>query len=215
VLPIIFADTSATIVVEDRTEQRVRATPDGVPSFDLATMPRARFNVRDRIWDSQIYYWPLLTLRNIENVGTPSDQGGMGLDVLHQGGLYLSWRSRRMRISLGEDASYGDYNFTYLLPLAQPQGAPPRPVQALPSLNRTMLFASTRTSLTGFFILDRHHFLTVQPSFWAGGGGNEASREQLPFQRTPRIDVMFDTIVSRRDMVSTIFAAQAADFSVR
>src|ERR1700683_2065209 len=114
-LPLL-ADYSATLDLSDRTEVRPRTTQvleaapttPGTPAVattgpavgvDRFTQPRAFLHLIDRRWDFTFTYQPSVTVPDVETGFTP--------ELLQIGSATAAWHGRFWRLSLSEDATYG------------------------------------------------------------------------------------------------------------
>jgi hypothetical protein len=78
---------------------------------------------------------------------------------------------------------------------------------------QNLLLESTRTTGTVTVRTDRRSSLSAGAAYLTSGGLDASSQAVLPEQQGPRVDLLFQRSLSRRDVVRTIANAQAADFS--
>jgi hypothetical protein len=212
---VLAADYAATLDLSDRSEVRARTTqqissPNDQPippqtsvlGVDLYTQPQARLHVSDRVWDWLVAYTPWLMLPDIELGVTPQ--------VYQVGSASVAWHDRRLRLTLGEDASYGLVNSAYLTPAQVVPGQPPTVQPAAEPA--TLLLESSRSYLTVAVRATRRAAFTVGVEYLLSGGVDNASRAVIPFQQGPRAWGAFDYDVARTDRLTTFASVQRADF---
>ena len=148
---VLAADYAATLDLSDSTEIRARTTqqiwaPADQPipplttdlGIDLYTQPQARLRVDDRVWEWVVVYTPWLLLPDLELGVTPQ--------LYQVGSASVAWHDRRVRLMIGEDASYGLLNSASLPPAQAVPGQPPT-IQPAPA-PATLLLESSRSYVT-------------------------------------------------------------------
>ncbi len=221
---VLFADCAGTLDVGDATEVRARTTQQSTSGagggattgagLDVYTQPTLTAHLTDRIWAYDITYRPSFTFQDL--------QSSSQLLAIHTGNATVAWRERRVRLSLGEDASYGSYNSANILPPSGPSasaGTPtptgaamPPQVQLSPS-PRTITYLATTTTMTVVAQTDRRSTFMLSTAYTARGGADEPSRAVLPELHGPRVDARFAYALSRSDQAVTAAYGQVVEFS--
>jgi hypothetical protein len=207
-----YADLTGTLTIVDRTEVRTRNYQgETEPAFDAVNTPGARLDLVGRTVAFSLGYFPSFTLADLEL--------GLHPQLFQTISSAVSWRAtRRLRLSLGEDGSYGLQNYAYLNPPTEPtavSGAPvaaPAALQLLPGA-QTIRYGSSRSWASMEVRASRDLQLTLSPSCFIGGGLDSASREAIPLQTTPRVQLDVMAILDRRDTITTTFAAVDSTFT--
>lgn len=212
----VHADVAGTLTVSDRSEVRLRLYQgETQPGVDTVNAPGVRLDMAGERVSYSLAYSPSLTLVDME----------LGLDplVFQTVSAGMSWLvARHFRLSLGEDASYGLQNYTFLTPTAAPTAVPgaPPPTTPTPALQllpgaETLLYGSSRSSATMQLQAARHLQIALLPSYFVGGGLDVASRDEIPRQNTPRLELDVTGILDRRDSLTTTVAATDTAFTSR
>src|SRR5579863_1441809 len=115
---VLAADYAATMDLSGRSEIRARTTQQiSVPTdqpiptqttpfgLDVYTLLQVRLHVDDRVWEWLVVYSPWLMLPDLELGVTPQ--------VFQVGGGSVAWHDRLVRLTIGEDGSYGQINSAY------------------------------------------------------------------------------------------------------
>jgi hypothetical protein len=246
---VLLADYSGTLQVADLTEVRARTTdqsgasaPAGtttttaVPaaktqgsyfSLDVFTQPQLHLHVKSRVWDYDLEYRPSMTLPDLETgtfcsvkpVTTSLQPTCSQPSVLHIGSAGVSWHDRRVRLSVTENASYGQFNSAYLQTPSVPTtpttpGAPPTaPPGQLAPAPQTITYLGTTTALAVDARLDRRTMLDLRTEYTARGGFNAASRAVLPEVYGPRTDAKVVYALGPHDEAVTAAYVTALSFS--
>jgi hypothetical protein len=169
-----------TLNVADFTEVQVLSNTSGVgvgglvPSFNIANILTADLALDWGRTKLALHYAPLFTLRSVEARFKP--------DVLHQGSVTLTARSRRTEISLVEYGTLGTTN--YATSSAAPTGTPKPALQAVP-INAVLTTAASRTSLSITRYVTRGAWFSLGGGYALSGGLDDASRKSLPLQPGP------------------------------
>ncbi len=211
----IHADLAGTLTVTDRTEVRLRVYQgETVPGVDAVNAPGLRLDVvtGERVSYS-LGYFPMFTLEDMEE--------GLQPLIFQTVSTGMSWRvTPRFRLSLGEDGSYGSQNYSFLTPTAAPTAVPGAPPASTPTLQllpgaETLLYGSSRSSVSMQYQAARHLQITLTPTYFVGGGLDAASREAIPRQNAPRVELGIAALVDRRDSLTTSMDATDTSFTAR
>jgi hypothetical protein len=178
----LAADGANILILEERTEARIRATvPDTAtngasnPSFDFATTPALRLQIMGRHVDWTIGGSYTFTAANI-------GQGSL-TELTNYGGATtsLGWHDRHVQIRIQEDGTYGQVNFGFLAPLtitppATNQQKPPATTTLTRITPRTIEYFSSQSQLPMIWQVNRHWTLSLTAGFLISGGANFQSR---------------------------------------
>jgi hypothetical protein len=213
---VLAADYAATLDLSDRTEVRARSTQQisapadqpippqaSVLGIDVYTQLQARLLVSDRVLEWLVVYTPWLMLPDVELGVTPQ--------LFQVGGVSVAWHDRLVRLTVGEDASYGLLNSAYLAPAQVVPGQPPTVQPAAEPA--TLLLASSRSYATASVRATRRASFALGVEYLLSGGGDAASRAVIPFQTGPRAWGSFDYDLTRTDRLTTYASVQRADFT--
>jgi hypothetical protein len=212
---VLAADYAATLDLSDRSEVRARTTqqlsappdqpipPQLTPlGIDVYSLLQARLHVDDRVWEWVVGYAPWIMLPDLELGVTPQ--------VYQVGSASVAWHDRLVKVTLGEDASYGQINSAYLTPAAVVPGQPPTIQPAAEPA--TIFVESSRSYVTSSVRVNRRAALTLGVEYLFSGGADAASRAVIPFQQGPHAWGSFDYDVTRVDRLTTYASFQRADF---
>lgn len=231
---VMVAEYAATADLSDHQEVRGRVTGSSGQSaalgLDFLNAPSARLRIYDRRWDATLGYSPSITV--------PDVQLGVTAQVSHNGVAAVSWRERRVLLTLTESGSYGQQNSAFLTtPATQAAGtaagagtgaAPPTPtpvggaaaggtvapgaVQLLPAPT-TLLLGSSRTTFGAQLRVAHRWQASTALSYALSGGLDAASRVTLPLQKGPRAEASVEYAASHVDALVTAASATKLDFS--
>src|SRR5262249_28724908 len=110
------------------------------------------------------------------------------------------WRGRRLRVTASEALSYGEVNYTYLVPDPNSALTPDAPRQLMPA-DGTLLEGSSQTALVVEGAIARKLSFRFMPSYTIGGGLDAPSRAIVPLQTTPRLDAALTYAASAHDQI--------------
>jgi hypothetical protein len=232
VLVFVLAQYRGTLTVGDRTEVRARltdsaatstaatspattspattspATTSTLPIYDTSTQPTATAVLDDRRWQHSLFYSPIITQRGDIPLGT--------LDVLHQGSVRTTWRSKRVRLTLSEAGNYGTRTYSDLTgagastTAADGSTRPPAPLQLVPA--GSLRVGSSTTALSSIVALARRWSLATTETYTLSGGLNDVGELLIPPQRIARFENTLTYTMDRRDRIFTTVAPQVAQF---
>jgi hypothetical protein len=213
---VLAADYAATLDLTETSEVRIRTTRQfdvapGQPSttgpaplgFDLYEAATARLHAYNHRWDWFVTYAPTLVLPDLEVGVTPL--------LLNNGGVSGVWHDRYLRLTLGEDGTYGFENSAYLVAAQPVPGQPPVQQPATPPTN--IQFAYSRSYASFGARLDRQNSLTLGAEYFWRGGVDPASQATFPDQQGVLGSVLVEHEVSRIDRLSTLASVQTTTFS--
>lgn len=219
----LAAAVEGTFTLIDRTEARVRA-PDPVTNstaFDIENVPDARIVLSSPHFVYTLGYTPRLAFVDFNESGSrPS--------ILNAGLVSAQWHERKVRVTLTENASYGDQTFAALSVLpttgtpAAPSGSPGAPISpnqpvSLPTTDAVPAVAllSTMSSVTTLAsqVTLRRMLLTASVGYQVSGGADTAAQQILPLQHGPFAETDFDVTATRRDHFVTVVLGSDAAFS--
>ena len=199
-----------------RTELRLREATGFPLALDFATFPYARLESKSHHVDLKADYAAMLTLPDLE--------AGLQAPQLYQLADVSAWYAIKHWVAgVSEAGGYGDMNFSYLSPVpvtpGQPSAGPP-PVNLIPCTDAAHCASETvhygTTSTTGLLRWsETRTSLAVAPSYTVGGGLDAASQALVPLVSQPRLDVVIEHKVTRRDVVVTEGDATLADSTPR
>ena len=202
---VLAADIYTNLLLGDRTEARLRVMDGPSAGFDLATMPFARIDLHARRTQFQFGYAPSFTLADI--------QAGGSFLAFQMADATLSFVARRTTLTITTADSYGDFNFTYLVPTSAPTPGPQPPPQVLPTPD-TIRYGSSRTAAT-IRRTWRRFVLTLAGEHSVAGGLDAASRDIVPIISQPRVEGSLAWNATRNDLLSTVARATVADSTAR
>ncbi len=212
----LFADAenyAGTFDASNRTELRPRYTENDrqSPALDFLDVATARLGLSDRRWEHFISYTPVLTIPYLFDAN-------LSPLLLHAASVGTSWHDRRVRLSLTEDANYGQENVTLLSSVSalSPTGtgtgsagqAPAAQVAATPA---TLSFGLSRTALYTDLQFEPRLRGTMLLSYTLQKGLDDESLKLFPFQKGPRAEVTVDWSASRIDIAETRVVGQISD----
>jgi hypothetical protein len=213
---VLAADYAATLDLSDRTEVRARSTQQisapadqpispqtSVLGIDLYTQPQARLLISDRVLDWLVVYTPWLMLPDVELGVTPQ--------LFQVGSASVAWHDRFVRLTLGEDGSYGLINSAYITPAQAVPGQPPTIQPAAEPT--TLLLQSSRTYATASVRATRNASFALGAEYLLSGGADAASRAVIPDLHGPRAWASFGYDATRIDHLTTFASVQRADFT--
>lgn len=207
--PYVLADTAyaGTANVSNRVEVRGRET-NGVAGVDFVDVPSAHIDVTNRRWEYLLDY--------AANAMLPDLELGVSPQLLQLADVGVAWRSRRVRISFTEYASYGEQNSAYLLG-GGPTAAVPTPTVTpvgggtqLLAQPVTLLYGSSRTVLASQFGLSRRWSGTASIEYDIAGGLDASSRAYLALVKGPRADATATYSLTEIDKLETRASALAS-----
>lgn len=203
------ADLTGTLTLSDRSEVRVRTFEgETQPGVDAVTTPGIRLDLVGRRVSYSLGYSIGLTLQDLEL--------GVEPQVFQTLSSRMSWlATRELRLSLSEDGTYGTYNYSALVPAPTTVSGPPATpatIQLLPGAE-TILYGSSRSTATAQLRATRALTLTLSPSYFVGGGLNEASRAVIPLETAPRLELAAGYTVDRRNSLFTTLAVTDSAFT--
>ncbi|HEY1958229.1 MAG TPA: hypothetical protein VGH28_21580 [Polyangiaceae bacterium] len=202
---MLAADLFTNIVLGDRSEARLRLSQGPTAGFDLATTPSAALDLHARRVEFAVSYAPSFTLGDIETGGS--------FQVFQIADAHMRFVARRTSLTLATGGSYGDYNFTYLLPTSAPTGPTPPPPQAVPTAT-TVRFGSSRTAGSIRRTWRRWSF-TISGEHSVAGGLDEASRVFVPLISSPSASLALSWDATRVDALTTSARATVTDSTPR
>jgi hypothetical protein len=206
-----------TLIVGARAEMRVRGVSGPMVAFDLDLAPFVDFETKSHDFDFKLSYAMDITQPDLE-MGFP-----WGPSVFQLGGVSFWYHTKNWAFSAAEGGSFGTMNFTYLTPyLATPTGGAGLPpvTQIVPCTDlahcasETVNYGSSGSTITGAYSRDRDTVM-LTPSYSVSGGLDEASKAIVPIVSIPRADVLYQHVLGRRDKLSTLADATAADSTPR
>jgi hypothetical protein len=215
----LLAALSGSFAFSDRTEARVRdpGIDPNKASVDYETAPIGRVILSSRRTRYTLEYAPRLSFFDTNIMGVHPV-------FLNSGALRVEWHTKRVRLSLGENVSYGEQNFSSLVtPTATPTdanaagnpapSAPPTTagVQPIPKPD-TILFASSTTILSSG-ISFRRWALDMSVGYQLSGGLNDKAKTLLPLQKGPFATASADYGLTKFDRLATTVAASELEFS--
>jgi hypothetical protein len=206
---VLAAGLLTSLVLGDRTETRLRVMEGPYFGVDLATVPSARIDLRDRRTRFSFGYSPSLTLGDLET--------GFNFQLFHMADASLLFVARRTFIAVATSDSYGDFNFGYLLPTSVPTGSNIPPPQIVPTTAgeaTTIRYGSTHTAIS-FSQRWRRVAFTLSAEHGVGGGMDAPSRLVVPIISTPSASASFAWDATRRDQLTTDLKATAASSTPR
>jgi hypothetical protein len=173
------------------------------PGFDLVDIPTLRVDMKDHAWQYTLDYSVFAILPDLE-LGLETPQALQSADV----GAF--WHDRRVRLGLVEYGQYGNENSEYLGSTGTTPVTAGQPSVQLLAPPSTINFGSSRTDLTGRFILSRRWLATSLLEYLAQGGLDSASRAVLPVVSGPRAEVVAAFKATRIDAVETKLTGSAS-----
>jgi hypothetical protein len=180
----LAADGANTLVIEDRSEARLRATDQqsapgtSSPAFDFTTTPSIRLQIVGRRLDWGVGGSYTFTAANI------GQSDGAGVTNFGTGTTALGWHDRHLRLRIEEDGSYGSVNFAYLTPTTPAALIARVPGMAAPTVStaftrftaRTIDYFSSDSTLAITWTVDRRWIWNLTGGYMASGGANFQSR---------------------------------------
>jgi hypothetical protein len=227
-LPMLLfaADPAGTLVINDRTDVRGRITISGAPGqsaavnlgLDLLNTPSATMVVGDHRWTLSLGYTPSFQATDLELGFTPQ--------IFQTLYASIGWHYRFVSLSIGDSASYGTFNSSYLFqpgapaadsgtsmtPQTGPASTPMTTLQLAPQ-PQTVYFGSNRTNANLSVQTDRRTFFSLGASYGLAGGLDESSRSLEPPMTTVEGDASLFHKVSRVDSLTTAASAQDVKFT--
>jgi len=210
-----------TLFLGASAETRLREAPGGTPgsvafAVDLAALPYFRFETRSKHFDFKLDYAAEITQPDLEYGIHEGPQAFQLAD------LSVWYAARDWVFGATQGGGVGTMNFSYLTPYEiAPQGqSGPPPVQLVPCTDlahcasEIVTLGSSYSSLSARYKHDRNT-VALTPSYSVSGGLDEASKVLLPIVSVPRIDFVFEHVLGRRDAISTLAYASAADSTAR
>ena len=213
---VFAADTGTTLELLDRSEVRYRVTQQiaaptlaggiGIPSdmgVDILNQPTAHLQLAERRWTFSAEYSPLFLAPDLELGFSPI--------LLNVASTSFAWHDRFVRVTLGQDGTYGLENSAYLVadqtltgqtPTIQPVAAP-----------ATITFGASHTYGGLEVRLGRHVRVTVGAEYLVAGGLDAYAQQVLPLESGPRATARIAYDATRRDTLSASISGQRDEFS--
>lgn len=214
-LAVLAADVAGTLDLQDVSEVRVRSTPpigQGAPGpntlpakgIDLLTRPGATVLLNDRRWEYGLSYQASLILPDVEL--------GFFPEVLQLGSAHVTWHDRFLRVTIGQDGTYGIENSAFLIPTVTPTPGQLTPPQtAAPA--QAITFAYSRSYATAMLQFDHRTQGGIGVEYLVSGGLDDLSQSILPQQHGPVATAELDHQLTRTDQLVTAATARRVDFS--
>jgi hypothetical protein len=217
VLPV-SAEPKGVFTLSDRTEARLRA-PDPITNaaaLDVDTVVEARV-----VWASRS---TTFVLANLPRLTTLDLNGSARAAAVADSAIVSAeWHSAHAQIRLSENATYGQQSFESIAVLPAPGSTQPSPpgqpppmaaASLVPPTSQPLLFASSETTLDSALLL-RPWNITGRVGYHLSGGGDDTSRQKLPFGQGPLAQATADYRFAGpdRDHLATTASAFEASFS--
>lgn len=192
---------------ELRDEFRVREhisgdLGNGRVAFDVQVEPGLGLRLAEPRWSLTVLYNPRFLARE--------PYARTHTEILHRAQIVFDAQlSRRLRVSVGEFFSYGDYDISSLVDVFNVQNGK---IDSIPNVT-TLRYVSTYATAQIAFQVNREVGLRMLGSFFDGGGADATARVAVPIQKEAREQLDISVLAARADALVTSFAATQDEFS--
>jgi hypothetical protein len=234
---ILFAAATATIDLSDRTDVRLRWSQGQAPALDIGNAPLLDLVIRDHRWTGVVVYSPSIFVQNVapppadpvflnnlslvsswqeHNVHIAISEDGtfgeestayLGLQGVQNGTGGIGTGTTT---GTGTETGTGTGTGTGMMQAGT--GTNNNQLNLLPQNARTILFASSRSTLLTNLQFGKYWLLSLDVGYYIYGGLDDSARQVLPLQRGPFADASVAYTVDVRDRVTANASVSRVEF---
>ncbi|HKQ69815.1 MAG TPA: hypothetical protein VJT73_10775 [Polyangiaceae bacterium] len=202
-VPFLGAPFRGSLELADRNE--VRGGYFGFaddPTLNFETVPSLTLGFASHQSDVTFAYAPRIGLADL--------QRGINPAFLHSGFLHAAWRTRSVRVTFDEYASYGFLNYSAA---RLPGSAVPGTMRVDPLVRAHVDYEASATAVNVFYVPVPRVSLRFLASYSVNGGATESARRVIPLQNGPRLETVLDYALTPTDRSLTALSFEKSSLS--